>query len=198
MTNPDRDKAVDRDTLDEARALRTKKCLWELLEHAKSQVDPATWIRVGGFDVEEFLQCLDDGLWHPLLRQWEERKGTDAAHRASPTPRQIMVRRMAVLMVLTLERTGLNKRRARKSAAEALAEISLLFDPPHPPSVNTLEHWERAERARGEFTEKDEQLIASAIRCCSQDQRQICDWFVGLIDLIHDPITIRVVIPPPP
>jgi hypothetical protein len=121
------------------RAIMTLKLLWQLMKAARDQVDPVTWIKEGGLDAEEFLECLETGRWHPLLKRWDVMKGTDAANRPAPTSRERAARRAVVLAVIGLRQvTSMKGDEARRTVAAAMPR---LFD--KPPSAETIHHWER-------------------------------------------------------
>ena len=148
---------VAREDIQEARALLARKCLWESLAAAKTQVDDATWCKEGGLEAEDLLDAIDSGRPHPLLRSWEERKATVAANRPAPSRRELHARRLSVLLCTALERAGLDKQQARKQVSRLLASQPGLFS--HPPSDHALERWQRAETA---LTPADECVIANA------------------------------------
>ena len=105
------------------RALETLKVLWELLAVAQKHADVVTWINEGGPEAEDFLDAIESGRPHPLLRLWEERKSTVAANRAAPSRRDRHARRLVVLGCVALERTGLGKLSARKRLARAVRGV---------------------------------------------------------------------------
>jgi hypothetical protein len=69
------------------RGVMATKFLWQLMAAARAQASPYTWIKEGGLDAEEFLECLESGRPHPLLDRWRDIKGTTAAGRPAPTAR---------------------------------------------------------------------------------------------------------------
>ena len=148
---------VAREDIEEERARLARKCLRELLDAAKQQVDVATWRKEGGLEAEDLLDAIDSGRPHPLLRSWEERKATVAANRPAPSRRELHARRLSVLLCTALERAGLDKQQARKQVSRLLASEPGLFS--HPPSDHALERWQRAETA---LTPADECVIANA------------------------------------
>ena len=87
---PNKNKVARKD-IEKARALLARKFLWELLAAAKQQVDVATWCKEGGLEAEDFLDAIDSGRPHPLLRSWKNARlcsgqppGTEPARAACP------------------------------------------------------------------------------------------------------------------
>ena len=183
------DKGLPRD---KARELLARKFLWELLAHAKTQIDVVTWIKEGGLDAEEFLECVDDGRWHPLLRRWKARKATVAANRQGPTAREALGRRLIVLAVIALERTHsfAKKDEAREEVAKVAAR---LFE--NPPSAETIHHWHRALEPLGP---KDEIVLAEGIARAKDDREALIIHFVGLAHMVMTPAPFLDVQDPPP
>ena len=140
------------------------KCLRELVVAAEKRTDPATWALSGGHEAEDFLECIENGRWHPLLRLWNERKATVAANRPAPTMRDLIARRFIIILCAALERTGLRKGEARKFAAEAVAVQGNAF--PDLLSAETIHRWQRNQPP---LTAVDERWIttASAPLVCS-------------------------------
>jgi hypothetical protein len=141
----------------DARAVRAVKCLRALVEAAKEQVDFVKWVAEGGLDAEALLVALDRGGWHAALHLWEERKASSAANRPAPAPYELAARRFAVLMVRTLQQTGLGKHQARILAARELA-AKKLFE--RAPTAKSIAHWEREQRES--TAAYDEGTIAAA------------------------------------
>src|SRR5262249_50187703 len=113
------------------------KFLWQLTAAARTQLDPFTWIKEGGLDAEEFLECVESGRWHPLLRRWHVMKGTSGANRPAPTSRDRIARRLVVLAVIALQRViSTDGYGARRTVAAAMAKM---FE--DAPSAETIHHW---------------------------------------------------------
>jgi hypothetical protein len=123
-----------------------------------------------------------------LLRSWEKRKATEAAHRPGPSRRELQARHFAVLLCAALERAGLGKEQARQQVSRLLAPQSGLFA--RPPSHDALQRWQRAGPA---LTREDERVIANAM--AKGGPREIKAYFVGLLHfalnplakIVHDP-----------
>jgi hypothetical protein len=71
ILRPNKQTSPPKDERDAARIVLARKFLWQLMAAAKTQVDPVTWIREGGLDADEFLECVDTGRWHPWLKRWQ-------------------------------------------------------------------------------------------------------------------------------
>src|ERR1700674_239524 len=127
---PPRDLKADGE---KARALLTSAFLWQLVAVAKKQVDIATWIEKGGLEAEKFLESVDHGGQHPLLRSWEKRKAENA-NRPAPNLHELHSRHLVCLMCAALDRAGLKKGAARKLAAKELAATAL----PNSPSPDAI------------------------------------------------------------
>jgi hypothetical protein len=123
----------------QGRTIMTLKLLWQLMKAARDQVDPYTWIKEGGLDAEEFLECVESGRWHPLLRRWHVMKATSGANRPAPSSRDRAGRRVVVLAVIALQRVvSTDGDGARRTVAAAMAKV---FE--NAPSAETIHHWER-------------------------------------------------------
>jgi hypothetical protein len=171
---PNKNKVARKD-IEKARALLARKFLWELLAAAKHQVDVATWCKEGGLEAEDFLDAIESGRPHPVLRSWV------AANRPAPSRRELHARHLAVLLCAALERAGLGKRQARQQVSRLLASQSGLFAPP--PSDHALERWQRAGPA---LTPEDRCVIANAM--AKGGPREIKAYFVGLIHFALNPL----------
>jgi len=126
-----------REERDWARAQLARKVLGELLHAASSQVGPQRWINEGGLEAQEFLEALDEGRWHPLLRQWREKRRT-APHRPRASVRERQAQRLICLAVVALERMfSLGPGEAREEIAQKAARV---FEPP--PTAKMIEHWQ--------------------------------------------------------
>jgi hypothetical protein len=159
---------------EEARGQLTLACLLQLTIAAKKQTDVVTWRRAGGFELEDFVDALERGGRHPLLQKWEKRKAENASDRLSPTMRGMHARRLAVLMSMALQRTKvMGATKARRRAAEALAEIDVFATPV------TVKHWEQ--RLDPPFAEEDERVIANALARCGENTQALTDHFIGLV-----------------
>jgi hypothetical protein len=169
---------------DQGRTVLARKALWDLLAAARTQVDSVTWIKEGCVDAEEFLECLDDGRWHPLLEQWHKRKATVAANRPAPTAREKHARRLMVLAVIAVERvTSVSKQEARKMVAAAAADV---FE--SAPTERTIEHWRKDQPSP---TQPDERVMANAIACSKLSEpdgiKHLIGYFIGLAHAVMTP-----------
>jgi hypothetical protein len=174
---------------DELRRLAALSMLWGLLAAAKEKADVVTWRREGGPEATDFLRALETGAPHPLLLKWQELKATVAANRPVPSLREQNTRRLAVLMVETLVRTGLGKEPARRRAAKA---VEHLF-----PTTNkrTIKCWQRNYSIGAD----DERLIAMAIERHGHDHDRLVANFAGLIDWTDNPVVAwNITRRPPP
>jgi hypothetical protein len=171
---PNKNKVARKD-IDKARALLASKFLWELLAAAKQQVDVATWCKEGGLEAEDFLDAIDSGRPHPLLRS------RVAAHRPAPSRRELQARRLAVLLCTALELAGLDKQQARQEVSRLLALQSGLFA--QPPSKHALKRWQGEGPA---LTPADKCVIADAM--AKGGPRKIKAHFVGLLHFALNPL----------
>jgi hypothetical protein len=172
---------------EQLRALLAAQFLWGLLAKARTGIDPVTWINKGGLEAEEFLECVDDGLSHPLLKRWRKRKCY--ANRPPPSRRERHARHFAVLATVALERVvSLDKDEARQKVAKAVAQV---FD--NAPSPETIRHWQRDDPP---LTEGDELVLGTAIGRCKHDTNDqanakvVIDYFIGLAYLALTPGTV--------
>ncbi len=174
-----------KDERDKARITLARKFLWELMAAAKAQVDPVTWIREGGLDAEEFLECVDTGRWHPWLKRWQGLKATVAANRQAPTHRELAGRRMVVLAVIALER--LESFRTKDEAyAEVAKETAGVFE--RAPSGESIQHWRRD--LTPPLGPGDELVLAGGITRARGDRQTLITHFVGLARVALVPVAL--------
>jgi hypothetical protein len=166
--------------LQKMRALLTASALWSAINETKQRTDVLGWIKMGLFELMDLADALDRGGEHPLLDLWQERKS--ATSRPAPSLREQHARRLAVLLPIALQRTGLSKSKARKTAAKPLAKTGLFVGGP---TVDALRHWE--ERMAPPLTPDDEKVIAGAMASCGNDRQRLVDYFIGLVRLSRDP-----------
>jgi hypothetical protein len=170
----------DKDDADRARGLRAAACLWQLLAAAKAQLSAVDWHALGLQEAEAALEAWERGGHHGFFRVWEERKATTG--RPAPSPTELRARRMVILLCITFERSGLNRRAARKFAARELERAGVFATPP---LHRTIERWQAEQPP---LTSADEQLLATAIAVCGIGQpHRLARYFVGLAHLVHNP-----------
>jgi hypothetical protein len=170
------------DRREKGRTIMTLKLLWQLMAAARAQVDPLTWIKEGGLDAEEFLECVESGRWHPLLKRWHVMKGTTGAKRPAPSSRDRAARRLAVLAVIALQRViSTDGDGARRTVAAAMAK---LFE--DAPSAETIHHWER-QRDPPTTTPAEEKLLAMVITNSNGDPAAVVEHFIQLAHTILTP-----------
>jgi hypothetical protein len=159
----------------------TLKLLWQLMKAARDQAGPIIWLNEGGLDAEEFLECLETGRWHPLLKRWHVMKGTTAANRPAPTSRDRAARRVVVLAVIGLQRVAsMDDDEARRTVAAATTK---LFE--NAPSHETIHHWER-QRDPPTTTPAEEKLLAMVIANSNADPVKVV---ARVLDLAHTILT---------
>jgi hypothetical protein len=171
--------------IEKARAELAAKCLRGLLDAAEERTEPVAWALSGGHEAKDFLECIESGCWHPLLRLWNERKATVAAHRPAPTMRDLIARRFVIILCAALERTGLGKGEARKFAAEAVAAQGNAF--PDAASAGAIHRWQRNQPP---LTAVDEGWITTAFSLCGNDRERLAQYFTGIIHLRTSPLSI--------
>lgn len=167
---------------DEARALLARRFLWELMEAARKRADPISWVTSGGLEAEDFLAAVEEGRPHPLLRRWEDRKGTVAANRPAPSSLNRAARRHVVLLCIALERAGLGKQKARERAARVLAKGPF----PTAPSSYAIERWQRD--LAPPLTPADEKVITNAINRCGKNHDGLAAYFIGFVHFALNPL----------
>src|SRR5262245_3290669 len=173
---------LTKDRREQGRTIMTLKLLWQLMKAAREQVDPYTWIKEGGLDAEEFLECVESGRWHPLLRRWHVMKGTTRANRPAPTARERAFRRMVILGVIALQRVvSTDGDGARRTVAAAMVK---LFE--DAPSDDTIHHWER-QREPATTTPAEEKLLAMVITNTKSDPTAVVERFVQMAHTILTP-----------
>jgi hypothetical protein len=170
------------------RAIMTLKLLWQLMKAARDQAGPVIWLNEGGLDAEEFLECLETGRPHPLLRRWQVMKGTTAANRPAPTSRERAARRIVVLAVIGLQRVAsMTGKEARLTVAAAMPK---LFE--EPPSDETIHYWER-QRDPPTTTPAEETFLAMVIANSNADPAKVVE---RVLDLAHTILTPAPFSPP--
>jgi hypothetical protein len=172
---------VSKEDVDIFRALLASQTLWEAVSKAKASVDAATWYAIGGPEAEDFLDAIDHGGSHLLLRLWGERKATVKAHRPGPGLRERDARRLVVLMCATLEGAGISKREVRERVAKHLKKEKVFSTAP---SAHAIELWQSAFPPHGPAAA---QVIAGAIAHCGPSDKQIVRYFMKLMRVALDP-----------
>jgi hypothetical protein len=173
---------VRKEDADLIRALLATQTLWEAISKARASVDATTWYATGGPEAEDFLDAIDHGRWHPLLRLWTERKATIAAHRHPPGLRERHARTLTVLMCATLEASGISKRESRKRVAQELKKEKILSPAP---SVHTIERWQGAAPPPDP---NGKLIIEAAISRFGRDASEILQYFTKLVRVALDPL----------
>jgi hypothetical protein len=169
---------------DKGRAVMTLKLLWQLMDAARTQVDPLRWIKEGGLDAEEFLECVESGRWHPLLRRWHVMKHTTAANRPAPTSRDRHARRLVHLAVIALQRVvSMNGDEARRKVAAAMAK---LFE--DAPTAETIHHWQRDQAL---VTPADEKMLATVITQTRGEPEAVVMHFVQIAHTVLTPAPLQ-------
>lgn len=162
-----------KDERDEARIALARNFLWQLMRAAKEQAGPMVWIREGGLDAEEFVECLETGRWHPRLKRWQGLTATDAAHRKASTHRELAARRFVVLSVIALERLESFKTRDEMYEEVAKAAASVFEKPP---TGETVHHWCR--ELTPPLGPDDEKVLAGGISRAAYDGQQLLGFVV--------------------
>ena len=172
---------MSKEDVDIFRALLATQTLWEAVSKAKASADAETWYATGGPEAEDFLDAIDHGGSHPLLRLWVKRKATINAHRPGPGLRERDARRLVVLMCATLERAGIGKREVRERVAKRLRKQKIFLTPP---SAFAIERWQSTYPPHGQVAE---QVIAAAIARCGPIEKQIVEYFMKPVRVAVDP-----------
>jgi hypothetical protein len=163
--------------LEKARELLTRSCLWTLVADAEQRMDIAAWRNIGGFELQDLLDCIERGLPHPLLRAWEQRKAENA-NRPAPSFGDLRVRRLVIQCCAALEQNGLKPGKARAFAASRLA-------PPfhgQGPSADAIRRWQQAQPLGRE----DDTVINAALKRSEWNNERIAEYFAGFILFAHD------------
>ena len=88
--------------------------------------------------------------------------------------REMHARRLAVLLSIALQKTGMGASKARKLAARALHDLTYIGATP-----STIKHWEQ--RLDPPLAAEDEQVIANALARCGENTQALTDHFIGLV-----------------
>jgi hypothetical protein len=180
---------LDKDGTERARGLRAASCFWQMLAAAKEQVGgAANWYGLGLAEAEAALEAWQHGTPHGFFRIWEERKATVGANRPAPLAHEREARRLVCLMCTALERTGLNRRGARKFTARELERAGVFVNAP---SHRTLEHWQSEQPAP--LSPQDELMLATAIATAGLgNPHRLAKYFIGLAHLVFNPAAVAV------
>jgi hypothetical protein len=168
---------ISREEANQTRAEIVRHLLQQTVAGLKAKLDPAAWVNAGWPELEAFVEALCSGGMHPALWEWEAAKGGHPA----PSSRERYARHLVVLLCKALERAKLNKRAARKFAAQELA-AARVFD--SAPSHRTIEYWQAEEP---ELTHGDEMLIATGFAVAGGQPQRLAIYFVGLCHLTLNP-----------
>jgi hypothetical protein len=178
-------RVVSEEERDEATRLSVMNVLWNALKAFKDNTDHAGWSLHGLNDTEEFLDCLERGLSHPVLDHWEKLR-SDAANRPAPSSREQACRRFAVLAYVALTRRCVGKGRARKLVSKELAHAKVFADTP---SSDAIRNWQRLQPP---LTTEDEKVIANALaQAAGRSDSDLVRYFVGLIRFFDDPAPLQ-------
>jgi hypothetical protein len=145
---------------------------------AERTFDVATLRNIGWFALQEMVDCRDRGLPHPFFRGWQ-RRIAENANRTAPSLNDQRVRRLIVLCLEALQRSGIKKNRARKLFIE-------YFKPTfreQTPTDRAILHYQE----RYEIAFNDEWIITDAIERARGNERQILRHFDGLMRFAGDP-----------
>jgi hypothetical protein len=148
------------------------------------QTDVKTQVNAGILEFESFLDALLGGGSHPALEAWlERRKGTPAGDAG-----ELRARRLIVLMTIALERVGLSRAEARRTAAREATAAAVFAG--QNISAKTIEHWHER---MSELTPRDEQLIATAIATAGTEAKhRLALYFIGHAHFAHNPTAMLV------
>jgi hypothetical protein len=174
MTRRKKEKNEPERIVDSTRARHAFSLFFNLLTAAKQQVSIIDWQRFGGLEAEEVLDAWCYGRPNPFFEDYAARKAT-AGH-PGPSIRVQHFRRLAVLLSVVLQRTKLEKGKARDLAAKAMTGPALLGKP----SARMIERWELEQP---ELSEQDQQAIRWALACCGADRDALVRYFLGAVRL---------------
>jgi hypothetical protein len=166
-----------RQNLEKARELLTLSCLWMLVANAEQRMDIAAWRNAGGLEVQDFLDCIERGLPHPLLRTWQQRMAENA-NRPAPSLGVLRVRRLVIQCCAALVRNGMSNRKARAFAANHFIPLFL----GRGPSADAIRRWQQAQP----LGPKDEVTICRSIERGGGNDVRIVAYFEGLIMFARD------------
>jgi hypothetical protein len=178
-------RVLSKETRDEAARLSVMNVLWNVLKAFKTKTDPASWSRHGWNDTEEFLECLESGRSHPVLDRWLQLR-KNAGNRPVASSREQACRRFAVLACEALKRRCVGKDQARRMVAKELAHAKAFASAPSSEAIRNRQ------RSQPPLTTEDEKVIANALAQASgRSDSDLVKYFVGLIQLAHDPAPLQ-------
>jgi hypothetical protein len=173
---------------DHIRAEIVRSVLRRIVVGLKAELDPASWLNAGWAELESFTEALCTTGVHPALTEAALLRARSG--RPGPSTGEQYVRRLVVLMCTTLERSGFNRRAARKYAARSLEHTGVFATPP---SHRSIEHWQHDYAA---LTPADELLAATGLAAAGGEPQRIVIYFIGLCHLASN-ATAMVVREPP-
>jgi hypothetical protein len=181
-------KYKSREERDWARAQLARKVLGDLFAAASSQVGPQWWINEGGLEAHDFLEALDAGRWHPLLKEWQARRQR-APHRRGALARERLAQRLICFAVAALETYfSMGVGEAQEEMAKKAARV---FD--QPPTKKTIEHWQANQPPRSEAEERWLAKTVSGSRLDEPGGRErLLDNFIGLAHAVMTPGTTLI------
>jgi hypothetical protein len=163
-----------------SRAARAELCLWQMINFAKAQMDPAAALNFGLHEAEAYMEAVATGGKHPLVTAYKARA---KAGRPPATGNERQARRLCVLAVVALNRAGMDKTEARDKVRELLMHPPLFTEVP---TAYTLESWET--RLKPPLTVGDEVLLARGMnRHGATNKRDLANYFIGMAHSLANP-----------
>jgi hypothetical protein len=188
----DAEASMNPEDRDEARRLGALSMLRRSLANERKRLNAMNWLADGGPQAVAFLLAVETGGSDPLLEKWQELRRTTAASHPVPDPIELAARRLVVLLVETLSRTGLSKSEAREKAAKAVKRMfskkakrrkgqpSIWVDV----DADAIRFWQSGYPTP---TPDHEKLITDTLKRCGNDRPQIVGRFVKMIEFAIDP-----------
>jgi hypothetical protein len=176
-------KIDDKEDAERVRALRAAYCFRQLLAWARVQVnDPHRFALLG--EAEAVMEAWEVGAPHGFFSLYDRRRADGGGGHRPPSATELQARRMVLLMVLALRRTGFEKNRPACKYAAKVLERAGVFE--SPPSYRAIERWQSDHPL--ELTPRDEQLLATAIATSGPGApHRLATFFIGLAHLVFNP-----------
>ena len=163
-----------------SRAARAELCLWQMINFAKAQMDPAAALNFGLYEAEAYMEAVATGGKHPLVTAYKARA---KAGRPPAIGNERRARRLCVLAVIALKRAGMDKTEAREMVRELLTHPPLFAEAP---TEDALEQWEV--RLKPPLNVGDEVLIHRGInRHGFTHKRDLANYFTGIAHTYINP-----------
>jgi hypothetical protein len=171
-------KIADKNDDAQTRAEAVKFFLHWVTNGLKGHLSPAQQLNINLPEVEAFVSALTSGGSHPALEDWKAGK---FANHPAPPDHVTLARRYVVLLVIALERMGFKEGAARRFAAAEMSRSSVFTGGV---TAGAIRHWRKRMAPLNPY---DEMMLATGIAVAGASARKLALYFIGHVNLIHNP-----------